>query len=503
MGEPGATEKFIEKLQGVYGSELVPSRRAAEQDARALLDSGAGEMSADDALTLGRYLNTGTWAGREHHNRFSPMFHGATMQKLTADMDQFNEVTAQLWKGDQGIALDTLDRIYKDPSFLPGAGRSYPSILMYLRDPEGFAIDFNATHDGLVALSGIELPDRSAGKDGYLAFCEEVAKLRDQQGLAPQEVDAILAAAYREARGSEDDGDPTAWDEFIDWARIFYEDPDFDSIERAFKLDLGVEVSTALEALRSGRDWWDPLHAAFHNPKNNLTRFDQHDAYLNWARDHREEASRGLGSIWDSDRQVTERIRGFMNHFPIDVLPGTGMRATIASVLLLADNPNLYPPYKPTTLNDGYRLVGYAPDPSGANEAQRYGRALEFLDRVLDEAAQRDLGLRDRLDAQSVLWAVLRNELPETATDDQRKALALYREDFRPAWWVNQGATFSEELAGGYVWAPQKTKSGFSVKHHTDVRRMKRGDTVLHYASGAIRAIGLVTKSAHDAERPS
>ena len=349
---------------------------------------------------------------------------------------------------------------------------------------------------------------REASRDEireWLATCEiawtasndrERLKARIMKELEPEFNDVM-------PRVDEAAVERSPWDAFIEWARVFYEDPEFDSIERDYKIHLGAKMGAAREAFLEGRDWWEPMNEAFHSNFNNLTRWNQHDAYLTWARDNQEEAARGLASIWDPNRPIAERVSGFAQHFPTEALRGAGMRTTIASVLLLADDPHQFPPYRPAIFNNGYRLVGYPTLPTSADEAEIYDHALSFLDRIIAEAAERDLMLRDHLDGQAVLWSVLKNDLNDRATVAQRKALALYRQDFRPAWWVNQGATYAEERKGHYVWAPQKTKGGFPVKHHTDVLQMKRGDTVLHYANGALRAIGLVTKSGHAAERPS
>lgn len=51
-------------------------------------------------------------------------------------------------------------------------------------------------------------------------------------------------------------------------------------------------------------------------------------------------------------------------------------------------------------------------------------------------------------------------------------------------WWVNQGAAFDHELSGGYVWAPQKSKAGVALEHHTNVSRVRQGDVIVHYAGG-------------------
>ncbi|AIZ45177.1 hypothetical protein QR90_08775 [Deinococcus radiopugnans] len=64
-------------------------------------------------------------------------------------------------------------------------------------------------------------------------------------------------------------------------------------------------------------------------------------------------------------------------------------------------------------------------------------------------------------------------------------------------WWVNQGNTYAEERAGGYVWASNET--GRTLTHHTNVKLLKPGDRIIHYANQAIRAVSVVTAPATDA----
>ena len=64
-------------------------------------------------------------------------------------------------------------------------------------------------------------------------------------------------------------------------------------------------------------------------------------------------------------------------------------------------------------------------------------------------------------------------------------------------WWVNQGNTYAEERAGGYVWASNET--GRTLTHHTNVMLLKPGDRILHYANQAIRAVSVVTAPATEA----
>jgi hypothetical protein len=70
-------------------------------------------------------------------------------------------------------------------------------------------------------------------------------------------------------------------------------------------------------------------------------------------------------------------------------------------------------------------------------------------------------------------------------------------------WWVNQGDSYSTESKDGYVWAPQKTRGGFAVGHHTAVSELCPGDVVVHYANGAIRALGGVIGFPEERTRPA
>ncbi len=73
---------------------------------------------------------------------------------------------------------------------------------------------------------------------------------------------------------------------------------------------------------------------------------------------------------------------------------------------------------------------------------------------------------------------------------------------FNGLWWVNQGATYDEERAGGYVWAPQTNKAGHEVGHHIAVKDLRVGQKIVHYAAGQIRAIGTVAQPPQTQPKP-
>ncbi|MFF5288774.1 McrB family protein [Paractinoplanes globisporus] len=191
--------RFVDWWRDSYEpASLVESRRRAEQQARELLDEFAGTMTADQALELGRLFNTGEWGGAMKHNRFTPAFVGATMSRVIDPLDQFNQWTERLWRRPIDESLSYVDEILKNVSAFPGAGRSYPTMLMYLRDPDRFAIWLQITHQGLATLGRLdESRGRGGGVERYLRYCEAAQRFAADFGLAPQEIDAVLAEIGR------------------------------------------------------------------------------------------------------------------------------------------------------------------------------------------------------------------------------------------------------------------------------------------------------------------
>jgi Conserved hypothetical protein (DUF2461) len=193
-------ETIVAALRRQEDTDMVRVRREAEDEARALLDRAAGRMSEQQVLELGALFSRDWHRGRMMHGRFAPAFVGATIQRLAARLELFNVMTARLWSRDEGDALDALDEILRNPESLRGAGRSYPTMLFYLREPKRYAFWGNATDRGLRVLTGYTGPQRSAGKEGYLSFCEAATAFARRWSLEPQEVDLILSGASREAK---------------------------------------------------------------------------------------------------------------------------------------------------------------------------------------------------------------------------------------------------------------------------------------------------------------
>ena len=220
--------------------------------------------------------------------------------------------------------------------------------------------------------------------------------------------------------------DPRPWDQFVKWASRFFQKPGFDDNERTYKLSAAKQLSSARESLARGdTNWLDALRDGFKH--QNLVRWQAQDALLSWATGHAPDAASALGELWSPSAQFFDRLKGFSDRLPADLLSGSDtLRMT--SFLLMGDDATKYPPVTASVLKKACELTGYPPSAAAADEPRRYRHALIFFDRILQEAAKRGLQLRDRLDAQGVAWAVANYAPPDDWSDDDKKAFKAWRD---------------------------------------------------------------------------
>ena len=151
--------------------------------------------------------------------------------------------------------------------------------------------------------------------------------------------------------------------------------------------------------------------------------------------------------LWKGDEdQPSERIDSFCELLPVQASSGPGTRTTLASVLLMGLDVEQYPPFRVTPFSKAYQQTGYGDPERGASEAETYEHALDFLDRFIEEASERGLPLRHRLDAQSLLWAI---------QDEEPVATVTPVEDDETATKVPQSL---DELASELMWEPDRLR---------------------------------------------
>lgn len=67
---------------------------------------------------------------------------------------------------------------------------------------------------------------------------------------------------------------------------------------------------------------------------------------------------------------------------------------------------------------------------------------------------------------------------------------------------VNQGKTYKEESAGGYIWAPKVSKTGGKLSHWESLCKVHKGDIILSNFKGNIVSINVAKGPCYDYENP-
>jgi hypothetical protein len=69
-------------------------------------------------------------------------------------------------------------------------------------------------------------------------------------------------------------------------------------------------------------------------------------------------------------------------------------------------------------------------------------------------------------------------------------------------WWVNHKQTFKSEISGRYIWSPKRKSNGGFNQTYENLRLVQPGDTIISFADGYIKAIGVATAAYRDEAKP-
>ena len=200
---------------------------------------------------------------------------------------------------------------------------------------------------------------------------------------------------------------PDPWERFVRQGQAFVATGQLGPEEVDGKLVTGARLAEAREAVLGDADDWSDL--VKRGIGGNLVFSVQQARFRGWLDESPRDALAALEALWArDDLDYTERISRFCRLLPRSAASGTGTRMAVISVLLMGVDAEQFPPFRVGVFDSAYQLTGYAGPEQGLDEAAIYGHALGFLDRFIEEAAARGLELRHRLDAQSVVWAILR-----------------------------------------------------------------------------------------------
>jgi MoxR-like ATPase len=227
----------------------------------------------------------------------------------------------------------------------------------------------------------------------------------------------------------ETDGEPDAdpWSQFMSWARRFRETASFEKAEIDYKKQIAARINDAKLALfANDSSFTEKLRKAF-GPPNNLTAWQTHDRFLRWCNDHPEESAAALKTLW-SEGDVRDRMHRFLEAIPSAAGKGAGLRATIASFLLMGLNPVDNPMYRKMAFVAAYRLSGHPTLPPNATPVEQYTYASAFLDKMVEASKSDAVPMANRLEAQGAVWAITKSSArPADWTDQEWRELEQFR----------------------------------------------------------------------------
>lgn len=196
------------------------------------------------------------------------------------------------------------------------------------------------------------------------------------------------------------------WNEFVCWANRIYAWAEWESVERATKLALADCMGRARCAvLDRADDWHAQLRRAVGTP-NHVTNWHMQTQFLGWVAAHHTDTLRALDALWAGAGPVESRINGFASVVPSQVVADNPV--PMASFLLMGDDPTVYAVSRPQPFELAYKLTRFQPCHSARSAGDKYLERLEFLDTFRTHAATAGCDVRDRLDAQGLVWSVTR-----------------------------------------------------------------------------------------------
>jgi hypothetical protein len=173
--------------------ERVDARREAEQEARKLMESHLGHFDEQPLNRFLTLLNADFSNDQKNYTRFGQAFRGANRKLIVEHLEAFNSWSARLWQAPESDIYALLDEFWQRRE-LPGAGRSLPTMILYLRDPSRYNIWLPSLIRGLERLTGYVSEWNRSGAD-YRRYNQAVNEMRNLYDLKPQETDVILVLA--------------------------------------------------------------------------------------------------------------------------------------------------------------------------------------------------------------------------------------------------------------------------------------------------------------------
>ncbi len=220
------------------------------------------------------------------------------------------------------------------------------------------------------------------------------------------------------------------WDEFVRWAKRFADVVDLDANERAYKVELAERLAGVRDQVLGEMPGWErAFHAALRS--TNLLDWRTPGRLATAMEADRDQIHRALTAFWEGDPDPSrlDALVADLRKVASDLYPGS--LTAVGSLLLMARQPDRFPPFRAEATQKWARLVSAGKVPSQPSE--RYAALINLCDALISHGADAGLEIRDRLEAQGLGWTVVNYPLPDEWLAEDRSAFAAWRGDPSPA----------------------------------------------------------------------
>lgn len=298
-------------------------------------------------------------------------------------------------------AIDEFDRIGRD-AFLQKYG--FGPALEYVVVQDGREYDSKAI---IGAAHGYQFGEPLLNSDFSGGLHTAVQKLR-ALGFT---VNARSESGDTSARATDEGA---RWNSAIDVCRPLLEDRTFlDEEEINYKLEISARVKTLLQKARLGEPIYDQMKIVL-GPPNNLFHWVVKGKFEDWVQSNEEAARRALLEL-DADGSAAQRIDRFLELAPSEVLVSEGNKLSFASLFLMGLEPAECPVYFPEPIKTGEKLLGWPKPSKDQSFGERYEHHRKFVAEFLSRLKAADAPARDMLDAQSLIWHLVKSDSPAAA----------------------------------------------------------------------------------------
>jgi 5-methylcytosine-specific restriction protein B len=222
------------------------------------------------------------------------------------------------------------------------------------------------------------------------------------------------------------------WHQFMEFAALFAKTIDLDADEYNFKLGIAERMRSSRDLFRANNPSW------FESLRKDLVASGLLNAYfmmnfVELGRQAPQDLWAMLEPVWSETPDLAALDSLSQQLQPLNPKQFTiGGVTSLGSVLFMATNPYSYPPYRAQAAKKFLKLVGWEERGAHDGPTRRYKLLLEALDEVLRLAPAYGIELRDRLDAQGLMWTVTNVDPTEEWSPEASAAFRDWRGDKTP-----------------------------------------------------------------------